>query len=95
MDNIGSVEEIQKWAAEEHSEVTKMELVSQFRCNGSNGYLAFVDDLLDIRRTANQAINDLEYDFRVCDTPQEMRNLILEKNRVNNRSRILAGYCWD
>ena len=95
MDDIGSVEEIQQWAAEEHSEVTKMELASQFRCNGSNVYLAFVDDLLDIRRTANQAINDLEYDFRVCDTPQEMQNLILEKNRMNNRSRILAGYCWD
>lgn len=62
MDDIGSVEEIQKWAAEEHSEVTKMEFASQFRCNGSNGYLAFVDDLLEIRRTANWAIDDLRYE---------------------------------
>lgn len=95
MDDIGSVGEIQKWAEEECSEVTKMELVSQFRCNGSNGYLAFVDDLLDIRRTANPTLGDLEYDFRVCNSPQEMQDLILEKNRVNHRSRILAGYCWN
>lgn len=40
MDDIGSVEEILKWAQEEGSEVTRMELLSQFRCNGSDGYLA-------------------------------------------------------
>ena len=40
MDDIGSVEEIKKWAKEENSEVFELELMSQFRCNGSNGYLA-------------------------------------------------------
>ncbi len=38
MSDIGSVDEIKRWADHEGSEVIEMELVSQFRCNGSNGY---------------------------------------------------------
>jgi DUF2075 family protein len=37
----------------------------------------------------------LDYDVFLCETPQELREKILEKNKVNNRARILAGYCWD
>lgn len=40
LSDIGSVAEIEKWAVLEESEVIKMQLVSQFRCNGSDGYLA-------------------------------------------------------
>lgn len=95
MDDIGSAEEIRKWAEEEHSEVTEMQLVSQFRCNGSDGYLAWVDDVLQIGDTANYDMEGIDYDVRVCDTPQQMEELILERNRINNRSRIIAGYCWE
>lgn len=95
MSDIGSVEEIKKWAKYEDSEVFEMELVSQFRCNGSNGYLSWVDDLLEIRETANYDLEGLDYEVRVCDSPEEMRLLIEERNRVANRARILAGYCWD
>ena len=95
MDDIGSVEEIYKWAEEEHSEVCEMTLSSQFRCNGSDGYLAWVDDVLDIRETANYDLEGIDYDIRICDTPNQVRELIVERNRINNRSRMLAGYCWD
>lgn len=95
MDDIGSVEEIKKWAEAEEAEVTELELVSQFRCNGSNGYLAWLDDLLDIRDTANYNLDGLDYEVVLCDTPGEVQRIILEKNKVSNRSRILAGYCWN
>ena len=72
-----------------------MELESQFRCNGSDGYIAWLDDVLDIRKTANSDGFDLDYDIRICDTPNEVRNLIFEKNKINNKARLLAGYCWD
>ena len=42
LSDIGSVAEIEKWAALEKSEIIKMQLVSQFRCNGSDGYLAWL-----------------------------------------------------
>ena len=95
MDDIGSVEEIRKWAQAEGAEVTEMELVSQFRCNGSNGYLAWIDDLLEIRETANYNLDDLDYEVRLCDDPADVRKIIIEKNQVANRARILAGYCWN
>ena len=95
MNDIGSVEEIKKRAAEEGSEVIEMELLSQFRCNGSNGYLAWLDDILEIRETANYSLDGLDYDFQVLDSPEDVRHVIMEKNRESNKARILAGYCWD
>lgn len=95
MDDIGSVEEIEKWAKEEDSMIYHLELQSQFRCNGSDGYLAWIDDVFDIRETANYDLEGLDYDIRICDSPEEMRDIVLEHNRKNNRSRILAGYCWE
>ncbi len=56
-----------------------MELESQFRCNGSDGYIAWLDDVLDIRKTANSDGFDLDYDIKICDTPNEVRDIIFEK----------------
>lgn len=93
--DIGSVKEIEKWADFYGAEVIKKELISQFRCNGSDGYLAWIDNVLDIRETANWDMEDIDYDIRIMDTPQEVRDLIIERNKINNRARILAGYCWE
>lgn len=93
--DIGSIAEIEKWAERENSEVIKMELVSQFRCNGSDGYLAWIDDVLQIRNTSNYDLEGIDYDIRICDSPKEMEHIVIEKNRIRNRARILAGYCWN
>lgn len=95
MDDIGSVDQIKRWAREENSVIYELELVSQFRCNGSNGYLAWLDDVLQIRDTANTNLDDIDFDIRICDTPNEVRDLIIERNRTTNKARILAGYCWN
>ncbi len=95
MDDIGSVEEIEKWAKAEGSELHYLELTSQFRCNGSDGYLAWLDDTLEIRETANYDLEGIDYDIRICDSPTQMQELVIEKNRISNRARILAGYCWE
>lgn len=92
--DIGTVKEIKKWAEELDSEVSEMELLSQFRCNGSDGYLAWLDDVLEIRDTANFDMADVDYDIRIVDSPNEVRDLIIERNKAHNQSRILAGYCW-
>ena len=94
LNDIGSVGEIKKWASELDSDVSEMELTSQFRCNGSDGYLAWLDDVLEIRETANPDMKDIDYDIRIVDSPNELRNLIVERNKTVNHSRILAGYCW-
>lgn len=94
LSDIGTVSEIVKWADELNSEVQEMELLSQFRCDGSDGYLAWLDDVLEIRKTANFDMKDIDYDIRIMDSPNEVRDLIVECNKTRNQSRILAGYCW-
>lgn len=93
--DIGSQEEIEKWAAREGASILRMQLESQFRCNGSDGYLAWLDDVLDIRKTANNILDRTEYDFLVVPNPSELKSLILDKNKKANKARIVAGYCWD
>lgn len=94
IDDIGSVEEIKKWAKEEGSIVITGKdfvLTSQFRCNGSNAYIAFLDNLLQIRKTANESLEGLDFDFRIFDDPNEMKEELRKKN-FNNKARIVAGY---
>lgn len=95
LSDIGTVAEIKKWASELGSEMMELELLSQFRCNGSDGYLAWLDDVLEIRETANFDMKDVDYDIRIIDSPTEVRNLIIETNKAHNHSRMLAGYCWE
>ncbi len=92
--DIGRKQEIEIWASRAGASITELELNSQFRCNGSDGYLAWLDNILQIRETANDEITDLEYDFQIVDTPSALRDIIFEKNKVNNRARMVAGYCW-
>ncbi|WCT11016.1 DUF2075 domain-containing protein [Mucilaginibacter jinjuensis] len=93
--DIGDKQEIYKWGNLAGAKIIEVELSSQFRCNGSDGYLAWLDQVLDIRETANDNIAELAYDFRVLDSPTSLRELILEKNKVNNKARMVAGYCWN
>ena len=67
MSDIGSVDQIKEWAFLENSEVIcdeDLTLTSQFRCNGSDAYLAFLDNLLEIRKTANEKF-DVDYELRL------------------------------
>lgn len=93
--DIGSIAEIELWANKLGAKITNMELASQFRCNGSEGYLAWIDNTLRIRETANFYLDDTNYDFRVIDSPQELRTLIESKNCGKSVARMVAGYCWD
>lgn len=96
--DIGSIEEIEYWAEKLHSKIhigENLKLTSQFRCNGSDAYLAFLDNLLQIRPTANRTFEIDDYDIKVFDNPKVMMEELRIKNKVNNKSRMLAGYCYN
>lgn len=93
--DIGSEELIRKYANELGAKINIYELNSQFRCNGSDGYIAWLDNILEIRETANFDIDGFNYEFKIFDNPNELRDAIEEKNKENNKSRIVAGYCWE
>ncbi len=92
--DVGRKEDIRQWAARCEADVTELRLASQFRCNGSDGYLAWIDHTLQIRETANWS-GELGYDFRVFDDPNALWRMIFERNQECNKARMVAGYCWD
>nr|WP_225589561.1 DUF2075 domain-containing protein [Pseudoxanthomonas sp. PXM01] len=93
--DIGHTKELIHWANAAGADITTLELSSQFRCNGSDGYVAWLDNWLGIRETANTDFDRDSFDFRIVDSPVELHDLIREKNKINNKSRVVAGYCWD
>ncbi len=94
LNDVGSLDEIQFWSNKLDANLHRMELRSQFRCNGSDGYLAWLDAALQIRETANSTLENIDYDFRVFDSPVKLREEIFRKNAINNKARLVAGYCW-
>lgn len=95
IDDNGSIVEIEKFASEFNAKVTKLKLTSQFRCNGSDGYLSWIDDVLEISNTGNFDGFEFDYDIKIIDDPNEVYNIIKDLNNKNNKARVLAGYCWD
>ncbi len=93
--DIGTLDEIRSWASAANAPVEELQLSAQFRCAGSDEYLKWLDTTL--RLTSDEAPNmsACEYDIRVFDSPEELRDTIFELNKSNNRSRLLAGYCWQ
>ena len=91
--DIGSSKEIKKWCKYYNAIVYEDKLTSQFRCNGSDAYLSWVDNVLEIEDTANDEL-DIDYDVRIFDDPLALKKAIFEKNKIANKSRMLAGYCW-
>jgi len=93
--DIGEKQEIENWATQQGANVHKLDLQSQFRCNGSDGYLAWLDNSLQIKQTANENLQGIDYDFKVFDSPNKLKDAILKKNKINNKARLVAGYCWN
>lgn len=96
--DIGSVKEIQHWAKQLGSHVTISEettLVSQFRCNGSTQYIQFVNNILQKGEPVGVDFSAMDFDVNVFDNPNDMRDKLRALNAVNNKARMVAGYCYD
>ncbi len=93
--DIGDREEIRRRAAETGADLTELKLESQFRCNGSDGYLSWINNALQIEETANPTLVGIDYDFKVFGSPNALRAHIVALNRESNKARMVAGYCWD
>lgn len=94
--DCGTREEIVRQAQTLGVEVEELPaLAAQFRCNGSDGYLNWVDQVLQIRPTANfDTWGDGRYEFQVFDDARELHQELLRRN-IHNRARLIAGYAWE
>ena len=93
--DVGEVSRIKAHAAAAGAEVTMLELESQFRCGGSDDYMGWLDDVLGIKSDSENYFSTERFDFQIFDSPLELHQTIKKLNRVNNKSRVVAGYCWD
>lgn len=93
--DIGDVQAIKKFAEEVGAEVHHLELTSQFRCSGSDDYIAWLDNVLGVHRDQETYFAHNSYDFQIFDDPSELHQAIRNKNKANNKARVVAGYCWD
>lgn len=79
--------------------VVEFELKSQFRCNGSDNYLDWLDEVL-YKNSANihTTFDRDEYEFGIFDNPHDLYNKIKSLDTPNAHpkqiARIAAGYCW-
>lgn len=97
--DIGSINAIKDWAKKLNSEPyfnEDMVLVSQFRCNGSDRYVAFLDRILGLSDTDEVlSTDDFDFDIKLFEDPNQMRMYLSQKNAINNKARMLAGYCYE
>ncbi len=96
--DIGSAAEIKKWAEILGSEIPEegeLALQSQFRCNGSDQYIQLINNILQIGESVDVDLSEMNYDIRVFDDPNELRDSLREINKKTNKARMVAGYCYD
>ena len=97
--DIGSIDEVRHWCEELGSRLIikdETKLISQFRCNGSDAYIQFIDELLQRNEESITVdLSELNFDFKVFDNPNDMRDALRLMNQINNKSRMVAGYCYD
>lgn len=90
------VDSIITYAKRENAIIHKpYELVSQFRCDGSDGYISFLNNLLGLKQTANTQFEFNKLDIQIFDDPNLMRDELRKLNQINNKTRMIAGYCYD
>jgi DUF2075 family protein len=93
--DIGTLENIRAASRDAGIPLKEFELTTQFRCAGSSEYLHWLDHTLGLGGGEKASLRNTEFDLRQFDDPSELRDFIVEKNLHNNKSRLLAGYCWD
>lgn len=95
-DDIGTVAEIERIAGAYGSEVHEYTLSAQFRCSGAEGFINWIDHVLQIRPTANFDGWDQDtFEFKLFDTPNAVYKEIKAKVAAGYKARMLAGFAWD
>ena len=94
-EDIGTSSEIKRVAALNGSKVFEMDLQAQFRCTGAEGFINWVDTVLQIRETGNyNGWDNNLFDFKVIESPNELKRIINEKDNGYGSARMVAGYAW-
>jgi DUF2075 family protein len=92
---VGSAALIREASAKRGQPVFEYDLSAQFRCGGSDDYMVWLDNALGVQIDNESYFSNDKFEFKIVESPTELHDLIKEKNKENNKSRVVAGYCWD
>ena len=93
--DVGEISRIKHYANELGADLEILELTSQFRCGGSDDYLAWLDDSIGLQNIPENYFSRDKFDFQIFDSVVELHEVIRTKNKSNNKARMVAGYCWN
>jgi hypothetical protein len=85
--------ELRGHAAQRNIPLIHVDLTTQFRCNGSNTYRRWIDELLEPRGAATPW-NGNDYDLAVADDPHQFSHWVQRHTDSGETARIAAGFCW-
>jgi hypothetical protein len=92
---VGSTDLIRESAAKRGIEVRDFKLEAQFRANGSDSFIQWVDNTLELDRTPQVLWSmDDEFDFRIVGNVRELERLIRLRAGEGSTARLVAGFCW-
>ena len=93
--DIGSTAEITRVAETYDAHIVRLKLHAQFRCAGAEGFINWMTDVLQIEQTGNfDGWDESAFEFKLCDTPQQVYDCVADRSREGYKSRMLAGYAW-
>lgn len=92
---VGSSELIRGTAKMLGIQAIEHQLETQFRCGGSDAFVGWVDNTLEIAATPFVLWDPKEeFDFQIVDTPQELEGMIRNRATEGFAARLTAGFCW-
>ncbi len=92
---VGSTDLIREAAAKRWLEVRDFKLEAQFRSNGSDSFIQWVDNTLELDRTPQVLWPmDDEFDFQIVGSSGELERLIRSRAGEGATARLVAGFCW-
>jgi DUF2075 family protein len=57
--------------------------------------MAWLDDTLGLQNVPENYFSRDKFDFKIFDSVIDLHDEIRWKNKVNNKARMVAGYCWN
>lgn len=94
-DEIGSADLIRQTAKANGAELHEIKLEAQFRCSGSDAFIQWVENTLELDRTPTVLwnLNDA-FEFRIVGSPEALDAAIRSRLAEGHKARLTAGFCW-
>jgi hypothetical protein len=93
-DEVGSTALIHDAAKRHAARFESIDLRTQFRCAGSDEYIDWIDQLLDIRKTGITVFPQQNFDVELLEDPFALEARIAEQRAAGYSARLTAGFCW-